>query len=98
MKQPKKTKAYPGPMMSSCDPKDAQDFFAIMTLTEIKIALYKEKPTAQLRYENRHGFNEYITELDNGYKITFLIPLKEVTEDFVLTMPAQLLIRWIVTK
>ena len=69
-----------------------------MTKTEIKKALYKEKPTACLRYEKKYGFSEYVAELESGYKVTFLVPTEEVTDAFELSMPAQLLIRWIVTK
>lgn len=63
-----------------------------MTTTEIKKALYKDKPTAN-RLSTAGGFVWYEAKLDNK-KVTFKIPEKEAA-GFNQTEPAQLLIRWI---
>lgn len=74
-----------------------------MTQNEIKKALYKQKPAADL-VNIKDGNINYVTKLkmpdissDPGI-VFFAIPLSDVgTTEFTLKMPAQLLIRWINT-
>lgn len=63
-----------------------------MTKTEIKKALYKEKPIAT-RVSIVSGFAWYETKIEAG-KLGFKIPLSE-SIGFDETIPAQLLIRWL---
>ena len=67
-----------------------------MTTIEIKKELYKQKPVADYNYE-AGGFKTYSCQIDIENKqktLEFKIPLKECT--FEETVPAQLLIRWLV--
>lgn len=74
-----------------------------MTKNEIKKALYKEKPDAVKGVMGVDGDGvtkaySYISKLKDGTKLTFIIPAEEHDEDkFENPMPAQLLIRWLVT-
>lgn len=63
-----------------------------MTTTEIKKALYKEKPKAN-RLSTAGGFVWYEAKLDKS-KVTFKIPEHEAM-GFNQLEQAQLLIRWI---
>lgn len=66
-----------------------------MTTTEIKKALYKEKPMAEVT--NFDAFSDryiYKATLKNKEVITFEIPRIE-GKDFKDEMEAQLLIRWL---
>lgn len=69
-----------------------------MTTTEIKKELYKQKPMAEVDYE-RGDFIYFSTEIivnDVEEIIEFEVPM---SEDFgENTVPAQLLIRWLITK
>lgn len=68
-----------------------------MNLTEIKKALYKEKPIATLKERTKAGLH-YEAVCTEGI-VEFVIPYDEVGEDlFTGTMEAQLLIRWIKTS
>lgn len=72
-----------------------------MTNTEIKKALYKQKPTAQRNHtEYENGVPKiitYVAILDDGTVISFEVPVKDMGETpFDSAIPAQLLIRWIV--
>ncbi len=64
-----------------------------MTQTEIKKAIYKEKPIAK-RTKLDHGYH-YIALLSTQ-AVEFFIPFKEMgMTPFDAEMPSQLLIRWI---
>ncbi len=63
-----------------------------MTKTEIKKALYREKPEA-VRLSTAGGFAWYEAKLSNQ-KVTFKVPENEAF-GFGHIEPAQLLIRWI---
>lgn len=63
-----------------------------MTPTEIKKALYREKPEAK-RLSTVSGFVWYETKIEAG-RLGFKIPEHEA-KDFGQTEPAQLLIRWL---
>ena len=66
-----------------------------MTLTQIKKALYKEKPTAKFNH-TQDDFLYYKTVLSNDRVVDFKIPISEVgNTTFYADMEAQLLIRWI---
>lgn len=66
-----------------------------MTKIEIKKALYKEKPTAQLKFI-RKGVVYYYTQLSNGTFIDFQVPVDDMGDaDFYTEMDAKLLNRWI---
>lgn len=66
-----------------------------MTNTEIKKALYKQKPTAQLE-KIKSGVAYYYTQIKEGDFIRFEIPCNDMgTADFYFEMDAKLLIRWI---
>lgn len=66
-----------------------------MTLTEIKKDLYKQKPTATLS-SIRRGLITYFCEA-KGLPIMFQIPINDIGDGlFESTMPAHLLIRYIV--
>lgn len=65
-----------------------------MNLTEIKKALYKEKPIARLSFTHEK-YVQYIAKLGN-IDIVFEIPKSE--HEFDEQVPAQLLIRWIKNK
>lgn len=66
-----------------------------MTKIEIKKALYKEKPEAYFAYL-RMGNAYYTTALAHGDIIHFCIPVEEMGDtDFLPTMDAKLLQRWI---
>lgn len=67
-----------------------------MTNTEIKKALYKEKPTAQLEFI-RKGVVYYYTQLLEGEIVRFQVPVDDMGDaDFFIEMEAKLLNRWIV--
>lgn len=67
-----------------------------MTKTEIKKALYKEKPLARLDFI-RIGTAYYNTTLENGTVVNFEVPVTDMGEaDFTTTMEGKLLQRWIV--
>ncbi len=66
-----------------------------MELNEIKKALYKQNPEAQLQFI-RIGVAYYETILENGNKIRFEIPIDDMgSTDFLPKMDSKLLIRWI---
>jgi hypothetical protein len=65
-----------------------------MTSTEIKKALYKQKPDAHFRYI-RKGVAYYYADLEKT-RVQFEIPVSDMGDaDFNRTMPAKLLNRWI---
>ncbi len=67
-----------------------------MTLTEIKKALYKEKPIATLTTKDEQEYR-YVTLLEsiNDF-IAFRVPTKDMGDHrFKDDEPAHLLIRWI---
>jgi len=64
-----------------------------MNTTEIKKALYKQKPTA-VRTNYQGGYVHYVTQLEDASIVNFEIPNQEA--GFGNEVPAQLLIRWIV--
>lgn len=67
-----------------------------MTKNEIKKALYRQKPTAQLE-KIRKGVAHYYTQLIEGDFISFEIPVNDMGDsDLFSEMDAKLLIRWIV--
>ncbi len=64
-------------------------------LNDIKKSLYKEKPVAIRNVDIKsYKWVEYRADVDGGTAI-FHIPWDEMTEFFTLSMPAQLLIRWL---
>jgi hypothetical protein len=66
-----------------------------MIKTEIKKALYKEKPDAYFKFI-RMGNAYYNTVLVHGDIINFYIPVDEMgNTDFLPKMDAKLLQRWI---
>ena len=65
----------------------------IMNTTEIKKALYKQKPTA-VRTNYQGKYVHYVAQLEDASIIQFEIPNQEAT--FGNEVPAQLLIRWLV--
>lgn len=74
-----------------------------MEKSEIKKALYKEKPIAKYNgTKNSLSYpvissDGYATKLNDGTDVFFLVPHKEMGENhFEKEMPAQLLIRWMV--
>ena len=68
----------------------------IMTNTEIKKALYKQKPTAQLE-QIKGGIAHYYTQIIEGDFIRFEVPCNDMgTASFYTEMDAKLLNRWIV--
>ncbi len=65
-----------------------------MELNEIKKALYKQKPIANLWGVSGHA-NYYETSIGD-HKVKFRVPISEMGDTkFEDQMPAQLLIRWI---
>jgi len=69
-----------------------------MELNEIKKTLYKEKPFAVFRRVNKTGILYTADIKDKTIDIRFQIPLDDIGDaDFSHTMPAQQLIRWIVS-
>jgi hypothetical protein len=66
----------------------------IISLTDLKKALYKEKPFARFISETPEN-KIYQTELSDGRVISFKIPLEEAIT-FNSSEPSQLLIRWLV--
>lgn len=67
-----------------------------MTLTEIKKALYKEKPMAEFICAKKERLF-YGTILQDNFTILFEIPFSDIGDaTFVSQMSAQLLIRYIV--
>lgn len=72
-----------------------------MNTNEIKKALYREKPIARKYSYNlvmEGGVMHYKTILSNGVKVYFKIPVRDAPENLAEEEPAQLLIRWLVTK
>jgi hypothetical protein len=68
-----------------------------MKTNEIKKALYREKPEAELIYIS-HGKAVYHSSINDGVQIKFEIPVEDMgTTSFYPVMDAKLLIRWIVT-
>jgi hypothetical protein len=66
-----------------------------MTNTEIKKALYKQKPIAYFSYI-RKGVAHYVCNLGDFTRIDFEIPIIDMGDaDFKNNMEAQLLNRWI---
>ncbi len=66
-----------------------------MTKTEIKKALYKEKPEARLLHINENGAH-YETSLEDGSVIYFIVPTSEMgITPFYSTMDAKSLNRWL---
>ena len=69
-----------------------------MTTIEIKKALYKEKPEANL-VMIRVGVVYYTAVLENGFIVTFEIPVSDMgSTDFFPKMEGKLLNRWIVNN
>jgi hypothetical protein len=69
-----------------------------MTTIEIKKELYKQKPKA-LFIRIRLGVAYYHTTLNDGVIVRFEIPIGDMGDaDFVPTMDAQLLNRWIINN
>lgn len=72
-----------------------------MNTTEIKKALYKQKPIAEYAYSKDRVWT-YSTEvvIDNREEeVLFQVPIEEMGEaTFEKELPAQLLIRWMVSK
>jgi len=68
-----------------------------MTKNEIKNALYREGPEAELitGIRVKDNFTYFDTSLNCGTVINFKIPINEA-KGFDDTMPAHLLIRWMV--
>lgn len=67
-----------------------------MTTNEVKKALYKQKPTAHVQ-KIKAGVAEFKTELENGYVVTFAVPLEDMgLSELSASMEAQLLIRWMI--
>lgn len=72
----------------------------MMTNTEIKKSLYKEKPVAKLVNKASNGDLTYETILSNNFNVSFLIPKNETVDAdgkylFESEMDAKLLNRWI---
>ncbi len=66
-----------------------------MTITEIKKALYKQKPNAHIQFV-RKGVVYYYTDLEER-RVYFEVPVDDMGDaDFMPTMDAKLLNRWIV--
>lgn len=66
-----------------------------MELNEIKKALYKQNPVAQLQFI-RIGVAYYETTLEDNSTIRFEIPVDDMgSTDFFPQMDSKLLIRWI---
>ena len=69
-----------------------------MELNDIKKALYKQNPKAVLDYI-RKGVAYYWTSLEDGTKITFVIPISDMGDaDFLGHMDSKVLNRWIFIK
>lgn len=71
-----------------------------MKESEIKKALYREKPLAEITKDlflvTPLDSLSYKTTLENGYDVYFNVPLKEWKEgNMVDVMESQLLIRWL---
>lgn len=68
-----------------------------MTINEIKKALYKEKPKALFVSASNVSLT-YMCFIKEMYQIYFYIPHNDIGDaKFGIEMPAQQLIRWIVT-
>jgi hypothetical protein len=68
--------------------------FEMMNTIEIKKALYKQKPEAQFMYIRKESAY-YQANLNEG-KVFFQIPVSDMGDaDFLPTMEAKLLGRWI---
>lgn len=66
-----------------------------MDITEIKKALYKEKPAAHKIFTGNIAY-QYYAELADGTKVYFEVPVSDMGElPFEATEQAQLLIRYI---
>jgi hypothetical protein len=66
-----------------------------MEVNEIKKALYRQKPKATIVFI-RKNVAYYKTELTDGTKLRFEIPIKDMGDaDFFPEMEAKLLIRWV---
>jgi hypothetical protein len=67
-----------------------------MEINEIKKALYREKPMAEL-VSVGFGRAYYTTQLENGEEVKFEVPVDDMGDTmFHLEMEAHLLNRWIV--
>tara|TARA_R110000772_G_C13310212_1_gene439992 strand:- start:30343 stop:30549 length:207 start_codon:yes stop_codon:yes gene_type:complete len=67
-----------------------------MNKTDIKKALYKQKPVAEFDMI-RKGVAHYNTYIDDLYALSFEIPVVDMGDaDFLCNMDAKLLIRWLV--
>ncbi|MNK26424.1 hypothetical protein D3C87_447600 [compost metagenome] len=70
-----------------------------MNNNEIKKTLYREKPIAQIKMINSDGDLYFSAELKSGAMVKFFMPYAESFEIGDLNnIPAQLLIRWLVTE
>lgn len=68
-------------------------------LNEIKKMLYREKPFAIFRRANKTGLLYTADIQDKTIDIRFLIPFNDIGDaDFGHSIPAQQLIRWIITS
>lgn len=68
-----------------------------MTTTELKKELYKQKPDASIRFI-RKGVAYYYADLDQE-RVNFEVPVDDMGDaDFLPTMDAKLLNRWIVNE
>jgi len=69
-----------------------------MTLTEIKKALYKQKPVAGITSVSKEGII-YVTELEGKILVPFCVPLSDIGDAlFTVEIESQLLIRYIVEQ
>lgn len=70
-----------------------------MELNEIKKALYKQSPDAIMFCINKNGINYEASIINEGSNVhlTFVVPINDMGDaDFLPTMEAKLLIRWII--
>lgn len=69
--------------------------------TEIKKALYREKPHANCIHQGNHVYQYWcyintLPQCKKPYRVNFTVPISDMGDaTFGLQMPAQLLIRWI---
>lgn len=67
-----------------------------MNATEIKKALYKERPIAHRQYYPDDKYYYYYQATTSTGEIDFRVPINEMGEKtFDNKLPAQLLIRWL---
>lgn len=69
-------------------------------LTNIKKALYREKPNAYCIHDGKYVYQYWchisLPHHKKPYRVNFTVPISDMGDaTFGLQMPAQLLIRWI---